>query len=80
MPKPYAPTDALKHFDDLPDSALIRVPTVQALFSVSVVTVWRWTRAGRLPKPIQLSPGCTGWRVGDIRAAMKAMQAASRAA
>ncbi|MDO8323080.1 MAG: AlpA family phage regulatory protein [Phenylobacterium sp.] len=77
MSAPYTSADALKGFDDLPDSAFVRTPTVQALFSVSAVTVWRWTRGGRLPAPVQLSPGCTAWRVGDIRAAMKAMQTAA---
>lgn len=78
MSKQFTAGDALKGFDDLPDSALVRLPTVQALFGVSAVTIWRWSRRdGRLPAPISLSPGCTAWRVGDIRAAMTAMQTAA---
>lgn len=60
---------ALQHFDKLPASAVADVRVVAALFSVSIPTVWRWTRDQRLPAPSKFG-GVTRWRVGDLRAAM----------
>ena len=56
----------LQHFDKLPDSATARAPVVEALFSVSVPTVWRWTRDCRLPAPMKHG-GVTLWNVGALR-------------
>lgn len=44
----------------LPDSYLSK------RYSVSRNTIWRWTRDGRLPKPVKLGPGCTRWRLSEI--------------
>lgn len=32
----------------------------------SRATIWRWIRTAGLPKPVQLSPGCTRWRLSDV--------------
>lgn len=37
-------------------------------YSVSQATIWRWAQAKRLPRPVQLSPSCTRWIVGEIEA------------
>ena len=58
--------DALKHFDELPNSAFVRLPTVAMLFGCSKVTVWRRSKAGTLPAPNKLS-GTTCWQVGSLR-------------
>ena len=57
----------MHQFDSLPDTAIVRVPTVMELFGVSAPTVWRWTKAGQLPQPVRVM-GITGWRVGELRA------------
>ncbi len=44
---------------------LLKTRDVAELLSVSVRTVWRWTRNGQLPKPIYLSSS-PRWRVSDI--------------
>jgi predicted DNA-binding transcriptional regulator AlpA len=31
-------------------------------------TVWRWAANGILPKPVQISPGCTRWVAAEIEA------------
>lgn len=62
--------DALKHFDNLPDCAHVRLPVVQALFACSPASVWRGVKAGRIPKPRKLSPRTTCWLVADLRAAL----------
>lgn len=37
-----------------------------ALLSVSRGTVWRWSRNGQLPKPIQLGPATKRWRLDEV--------------
>lgn len=61
---------ALEGFDHLPESANVRLPVVAALCGVSPVTVWRWSKSGRLPTPRRLSEGVTGWNVGELRQCM----------
>jgi predicted DNA-binding transcriptional regulator AlpA len=58
----------LREFDDLPDSALIRLPILLCLLPWSRTTIWRRVKDGTLPAPLKM-PGshCVAWRVGDIR-------------
>jgi predicted DNA-binding transcriptional regulator AlpA len=67
-------SDHVRHFDDLPNSAYVRLPTICALYSISPMTVWRWVKADppRLPAPTKLSPRVSAWNVGELRAARKA--------
>lgn len=58
---------ALKNFDDLPDSAFVRLPVVAGLHGISSATVWRYVRIGRLPAPVKIGPNTTAWRVGELR-------------
>jgi predicted DNA-binding transcriptional regulator AlpA len=69
VPKPKSALlpEALQHFDALPDSANVRQPVVQALFAISAPTVWRWVKAGRLPKPRKHGQRVTTWNVGELR-------------
>jgi len=69
--------DSLKHFDTLPDSAEVRQPVVEALFGISAASVWRWSRAGHLPKPRKRGPRVTTWNVGELRAALAAKESAA---
>ncbi len=46
----------------------LSVRQVGARLSVSVASVWRWTRTEDFPKPVRLSKGCTRWRSSDIDA------------
>lgn len=62
----------MHQFDSLPDSGLVRLPTVAELFGVSAPTVWRWSRTGQLPKPVKIG-GVTCWRVGDLRERLNAL-------
>jgi predicted DNA-binding transcriptional regulator AlpA len=66
--------DELTKFDDLSDQALVRLPVVKSLFSISAPTVWRWSKSGQLPKPIRIS-GITGWQVGALRKMLKQIAA-----
>jgi len=62
--------EALKNFDQLPNSASVRQPVVQALYACSPASVWRGVNAGRIPKPRKLSPRTTCWNVGELRLAL----------
>jgi predicted DNA-binding transcriptional regulator AlpA len=66
-----ASLEELRSFDQLPDVALVRLPVVCALLSVSGSTVWRWCRAGKLPQPAHVG-NVTFWNVGDLRQAISA--------
>lgn len=46
----------------IPDTA------VAERYGINRITVWRWAAAGRIPKPVKLSPGCTRWRISDLEA------------
>ena len=58
---------ALSNFDQLPDSANVRLPTVMGLYSISAATVWRQVKAGIIPSPRKLTPRTTAWSVKDLR-------------
>ena len=60
---------ALKQFDNLPNSAHVRLPVVAAWRGCSAATVWRHVKLGLIPKPVNLGPNLTAWRVGDLRQA-----------
>lgn len=61
---------ALESFDALPDSANVRVQTVQGLYGCSIATVWRNVKLGHIPKPRKLTPRTTCWNVGELRQAL----------
>jgi len=77
MAAAYQTASALREFDDLPDSAHVRLPVVQALFACSDETVRRRVKAGQIPAPRKLGPRLTAWRVGDLRAALRAVTGAA---
>lgn len=58
---------ALRHFDELPDSASVRLPTVAAWLGVSPATVWRRVKDGTIPAPKKFGPKCSAWNVGELR-------------
>lgn len=64
---------ALKNFDELPESAFVRQPVVQALFGCSASTVWRMVDRGTLPAPRKTSGSrINAWQVGSLRKALAA--------
>lgn len=62
---------ALQHFEELPDSAEVRVPVVAALWACSTSTVWRRVKSGDLPEPKRRN-GVTSFNVGELRKAKAA--------
>lgn len=48
----------------------LTVKQISNRLSVSVPTVWRWSRDtdSNFPRPIKLGKNCTRWRLDDIEA------------
>ncbi len=61
---------ALSQFDQLPNSAYVRLPVLMALYGVSAATIWRGVKKGSIPAPKKLTERTTAWNVGLIRAAL----------
>lgn len=62
---------ALANFDQLPDSADVKISVVAGLYSCSPATVWRHVKTGLIPPPVKRLGG-TRWVVGTLRAARAA--------
>lgn len=60
----------LSAFSELPDDAMISIPTVAVLLDAGISTVWRRVKSGELPKTFKFG-GSTRMRVGDIRAVLR---------
>ncbi len=50
---------------------------VAGRFNVSRQTIWRWCRDEGFPEPINLSPGCTRWKLSTVEAWESAKEAAA---
>lgn len=59
--------NALKNFDQLPDSANVRRTVVESLLGCSRATIWRMVSRGALPAPRKLTKGTCAWNVGELR-------------
>jgi prophage regulatory protein len=45
---------------------LLRVHQVALLLGIHEMTVWKWQRVGKMPKPIKVGDNTTAWRATDI--------------
>jgi predicted DNA-binding transcriptional regulator AlpA len=64
--------EALANFDQLPDSAYIRLPVMKGLYGVSSASIWRGVKNLTIPKPSKLTERTTAWSVKAIRADLAA--------
>ena len=62
-------TTAIIPFDELPDSALIRLHQLIAerVIPFSASSLWRKVKSKEFPTPIKVSDQITAWRLGHIR-------------
>ena len=67
--------ETLRRFDELPNSALVRLCVVQGLFDISAATVWRRVKSKEFPQPVHLGSRITGWRVGELRDLLRVIAA-----
>jgi predicted DNA-binding transcriptional regulator AlpA len=63
--------EALRLFDELPASAHVKQPIVQALFACSHSSIWRYVASGKLPRPKKFGHSSV-WNVGELRATIAA--------
>jgi len=59
-----------ENLDTLPASAMLSAADLAGMMGVSLNTVWRWAKAGRLPAPLRIGPNTTRWKAGEVRAAL----------
>lgn len=50
------------------ESIVLRRKQVAALLNVSLATLWRWSKAGDFPRPVQLGPRSVGVLRSDLEA------------
>lgn len=67
---PHSIPKALVNFDQLPDSAYIRLPVMKGLYGVSAASIWRGVKNSTIPSPKKLTARTTAWNVGQVRAAL----------
>ncbi len=60
--------EALANFDQLPDSAYIRLPVMKGLYGVSSASIWRAVKNHKIPSPVKLTERTTAWSVKLVRA------------
>jgi prophage regulatory protein len=46
----------------------VRPKELKAILGLSNSTIWRMTKEGRFPKPVNLGERATAWRMADILA------------
>lgn len=61
MNQPTAPAQ-------LPKDGLSRASQILPLLPFGKSTLWEWSKTGKFPKPIKLSPTITAWRNSDVLA------------
>ena len=69
---PQAIPEALANFDEMPDSAYIRLPVMRGLYGVSSASIWRGVKRLTIPAPVKLTERTTAWSVRLIRADLAA--------
>lgn len=47
---------------------ILRDKEVARLLSIHWTTIWRWSRTGKMPKPVKVGKHVTGWRASEIAA------------
>jgi prophage regulatory protein len=51
----------------LPDEALVALPQVKSLVSLSGSGIYKRISEGRFPRPLKLAPFTSRWRMADVR-------------
>ncbi len=54
------------HVKYLPPQGMSRASQILPFLPFGSSTLWAWSRDGRFPKPIRLSPTMTAWRNADV--------------
>ena len=54
-------------FDELPDGAFVRLPTILSLLPIGRSTWYAKVSSGVYPKGYEVGPRTTAWKVKDVR-------------
>ena len=57
---------------------LLKQREVATLFGVHPSTIWRWCKAGLIPKPVKVGRGTSRWLKAEVEAALQRMLEARR--
>ncbi len=60
-------------FDQLPDSAVLRLPEVMSLTGWKRTSIYARMKDGTLPQSVRLGPRAVGWKVGAIRSYLQSL-------
>lgn len=52
----------------------LRVKDVADMLAIGKSTVWLYTKTGKLPQPIKLSPKVTVWKLSEIEQFMSSLK------
>lgn len=63
---------------DEQDDALIPADKVAEAYGIHKVVVFRWVKAGRIPRPVVQEPHYTRWSRNEIQADIRAMREAAK--
>lgn len=59
----------------LPETGFVSARTLAAALETSTCTIWRWSKSGRLPKPVKLGEGTTRWNAAAVHKALAKLAA-----
>lgn len=58
----------------MPATGYASAKTLARMFETTTTTIWRWTKAGKLPQPVKLGAGTTRWRLADVHEALAKLE------
>lgn len=53
-----------------PEVVYVSANTLAVAFETTPSTIWRWSKSGRIPKPIKLGEGTTRWNLAEVNEAL----------
>ena len=59
----------------LPESGYASANTLATALETTPSTIWRWSKSGRLPKPVKLGEGTTRWNMAEVHKALAKLAA-----
>jgi predicted DNA-binding transcriptional regulator AlpA len=67
-PSEQAPTDteSPSPYLTLPPQGMSRASQLLPFLPFGTTTLWAWSKDGRFPSPVKLSPTMTAWRNADV--------------
>lgn len=60
---------------NLPETGYVSANTLAAALETTPSTIWRWSKSGRLPRPVKLGEATTRWDMKEVHKALAALSA-----